>query len=65
MATDEELIEQIRHGENEAYGDLFRRYYAQIYGISLSMLKDPQEAEEVAQEDRAESKQGSQTTDQN
>lgn len=33
MVTDKELVERIRSGEREAYGDLFRRHRAQVYGI--------------------------------
>lgn len=50
MATDRELIGQVRHGESEAYGQLFQKYYGQIYSICLSMLKNPQDAEELAQD---------------
>ena len=50
MATDRELIDQIRHGEREAYGQLFQKYYAQIYAICFAMLKNPQDAEELAQD---------------
>ena len=50
MATDRELIEKVRHGEREVYGQLFRKYYAQIYAICLAMLRNPQDAEELAQD---------------
>ena len=50
MAIDAELVEQIRRGNREAYGELFRKYYAQIYSLCLSILNNPQDAEEVAQE---------------
>jgi len=50
MATDKELVEQIRHGDREVYSTLFRKYYLQIYAICLSMLNNPQEAEELTQE---------------
>ena len=50
METDRELIEQVRHGEREVYGQLFKKYYAQIYAICLAMLKNPQDAEELAQD---------------
>jgi len=47
MATDIELIEQIQKGEREAYGQLFRKYYQQIYSICFSILKNHHDAEEV------------------
>ena len=50
MAIDAELVEQIRRGNREAYGELFRKYYAQIYSLCLSILNNPQDAEEIAQE---------------
>ena len=50
MAIDAELVEQIRSGNREAYGELFRKYYAQIYSLCLSILNNPQDAEDVAQE---------------
>lgn len=50
MAIDKELVEHIRSGKREAYGDLFCRYHSQVYGICLSILSNPQEAEEAAQD---------------
>lgn len=50
MATDKQLIEQIQGGKSEAYGQLFRKYYQQIYSICFSILKNSHNAEEVTQE---------------
>ena len=50
MATDEELVEQIRQGQREAYTELFQKHYAGIYAICLSIVKNPQDAEELAQD---------------
>jgi RNA polymerase sigma-70 factor (ECF subfamily) len=50
MATDEQLIEQIKNGAREAYGQLFSKYYQRIYNTCLFILKNPQDAEEVTQE---------------
>jgi RNA polymerase sigma-70 factor (ECF subfamily) len=50
MVADEELVEQTRQGKREAYGELFAKYYRQIYPICLSILKDPEDAEEISQE---------------
>ena len=50
MATDQELVEQVRRGDREAYAELFRKYYDYIYVVCLSMVKNPQDAEELAQE---------------
>ena len=50
MATDRELVEKVKHGESEAYGQLFQKYYGQIYAICLAILKNQQDAEELAQD---------------
>ena len=38
MATDDELVQQIRKGKSEAYGQLFSRYHQQIYSIYEVLL---------------------------
>jgi len=50
MATDDELVQQIRKGKSEAYGQLFSRYHQQIYSICFSILKDSHDAEDVTNE---------------
>jgi len=50
MATDRELVKQVRRGECEAYAELFQKHYNYIYVICLSMVRNPQDAEELAQE---------------
>ena len=50
MATDRELVKRVQNGENQAYTELFRKYYQDIYAICISMVKNPQDAEELAQE---------------
>ncbi len=50
MATDKELVKRVQNGESEAYAELFRRYYQHIYAICVSMVENPQDAEELAQE---------------
>lgn len=50
MATDQELVKQVRSGEREAYAELYRKYYDRVYLICLSIVKNPQDAEELAQE---------------
>lgn len=50
MTTNEQLIGQIKCGEHEVYGQLFSKYYERIYKICLSILKNRDDAEEVAQE---------------
>jgi len=50
MATDEQLIHQIKQGENEAFGQLFRKYQKQIYFICLNIVKNPHDTEEIVQD---------------
>jgi len=50
MATDRELVEKVKHGEQEAYSQLLQKYYSQIYAICLAILKNPQDSEELTQE---------------
>lgn len=50
MATDKQLIEKIQEGKSEVYGQLFRKYYQQIYSICFSILRNSHDAEEVTSE---------------
>ena len=50
MATDEQLIHQIKQGENEAFRQLFHKYQKQIYFICLNIVKNPHDTEEVVQD---------------
>ena len=50
MEADEQLIQQIQEGKNDAFGQLFRKYKKRIYSICLSIIKDPHDAEDVLQE---------------
>jgi RNA polymerase sigma-70 factor (ECF subfamily) len=44
------LIHQIRSGQKELYGDLIRQYHKKVMGYCLSMLQNPTDAEEAAQD---------------
>lgn len=44
------LIEKARKGDNEAFSELFNRYYQKILGTAYCILHDKQNAEDVAQE---------------
>ena len=48
--TDQKIIELIRDGQTEAYGDLIRQYHKKVVGYCLSMLSNTTEAEEAAQD---------------
>ena len=48
--TDEELVERARKGETDAFSFLVRRYQDRVLGIAYSVLRDPDEAADAAQD---------------
>ncbi len=48
--TDGELVQAVRAGQTEAYGDLVARYQGHVYGLAYSFLGNWTEAQDVAQE---------------
>lgn len=46
---DDELVILSREGDREAFGQLVERYQTRVYSTALGMLKDEEEAREVAQ----------------
>ncbi len=48
--TDEELMVAVSEGEVEAFGELVRRHQQTAWGIAYWFLKDPAQAEDLAQE---------------
>ncbi|MFC0605257.1 RNA polymerase sigma factor [Winogradskyella pulchriflava] len=52
MTTNDEniLIQSIKDGDAKAYAQLVNRYKAMVYTLALRMLKNREEAEEVAQD---------------
>jgi RNA polymerase sigma-70 factor (ECF subfamily) len=48
--TDRELVDRARDGDAEAFGQLVRRHQPRIFRLSLHMLRNEAEAEDVAQE---------------
>jgi RNA polymerase sigma factor (sigma-70 family) len=48
--SDEQLIVHINDGDRRAFGELYSRYYKKVYHKSLSIIKDPDEAYDLAQE---------------
>ncbi len=46
----ETLVVRARSGDREAYGELFVRFHPTVYAIALARLRNPTEAEELAQE---------------
>jgi RNA polymerase sigma-70 factor (ECF subfamily) len=48
-AADEDLIELLREGSDEALTVLFDRYHRLVFHVALRIVRDPGEAEEVVQ----------------
>jgi RNA polymerase sigma-70 factor (ECF subfamily) len=48
-AADEDLIELLRRGSDEALTVLFDRYHRLVFHVALRIVRDPGEAEEVVQ----------------
>jgi RNA polymerase sigma-70 factor (ECF subfamily) len=48
--SDAELIERVRSNDLEALGQLFDRYYAQVYRSAVAITQDSAVAEDIAQE---------------
>jgi len=46
-AADEDLIDLLRRGSNEALTVLFDRYHRLVFHVALRIVRDPGEAEEV------------------
>ncbi len=51
MATDDlTLVQRVRTGDQRAFKLLVERYQRKVYGVAVGMLKDREEARDVAQE---------------
>jgi RNA polymerase sigma-70 factor (ECF subfamily) len=48
--SDAQLVEQARTGDRDAAGHLVRRHQGAVYAVALARVRDPLEAQEVAQE---------------
>ena len=44
------LVERARAGDRAAYGELVERFQPTVYAVALSRLRNPTEAQELAQE---------------
>ncbi len=49
-SSDEELIEHLKQGHNEALAVLFNRHYRLVYSVALRILHDHAEAEDLLQD---------------
>jgi RNA polymerase sigma-70 factor (ECF subfamily) len=45
-----QLVEQARTGDRRAYGELVKRFQPTVYAVALTRLRNPVEAQELAQE---------------
>lgn len=50
MQSDVQVIARARRGEESAFAELLRRYRAPVYNLCLRMLKNTEDAEDVAQD---------------
>jgi RNA polymerase sigma-70 factor (ECF subfamily) len=52
MSWDEivDLVERARAGDRPAYGELVQRFQPTVYAVALARLRNPAEAQELAQE---------------
>lgn len=48
--TDEQLMECLQRGQSDSLSWLFRRYFRLVLGVSLNILRDAGEAEDLMQE---------------
>ncbi len=48
--SDDQLISSIKHGNREAFGELYHRYYKKVFRKCLSFTRDPDQAFDLAQE---------------
>jgi RNA polymerase sigma factor (sigma-70 family) len=49
ISTDEEIVERILKGETHLYEGLMRKYNLRLYRISMSIINDDDEAEDIMQ----------------
>ena len=47
---DEDLVRRCRDGEEDAFSELYRRYRCRVLSAAYRILRDPQEAQDAAQE---------------
>lgn len=49
-AYDAELVRRFNHGDEEAFVEIITRYREKMYAVALSVLHNPADAEEIAQD---------------
>ena len=50
MANEKVLISRAQSGDEGAFADLMREYYAYVYAIVIGIVKNPHDAEEIVQD---------------
>lgn len=45
-----ELLGRVARGDQEAFGDVYERLSGPVYGLALRIVRDPAQAEEIAQD---------------
>ena len=50
MANDKVLVSRAQSGDEQAFADLMRTYYAFVYAIVIEIVNNPHDAEEVVQD---------------
>jgi RNA polymerase sigma-70 factor, ECF subfamily len=49
-ATDEELVHRAQQDDERSFGELVTRYESKVYSLSMKMLRNPEDAEDVLQD---------------
>jgi RNA polymerase sigma-70 factor, ECF subfamily len=49
-ASDLDLVQRIKRGDDQAFQDMVERYNARIYSLSYGVLRNPEDAEEATQD---------------
>ncbi len=49
-ASDLELVQRIKRGDDQAFRDMVDRYNARVYSLSYGVLRNPEDAEEATQD---------------
>jgi RNA polymerase sigma-70 factor (ECF subfamily) len=49
-STDLDLVERHRHGDEEAFRELYQRFEGMVYNVALRMAGRPEDADDLAQE---------------
>jgi len=48
MEKDAILVQQTLSGDNDAFNHLIRKYQGEVFAISLSVVKNPEDAKDIS-----------------